>query len=91
MSARNVPAGNQWPDLPSEIHSREDFKRWIDGYDTAIRYVDDHVGMIVNALEEEGLLEDTIIIISADHGENQGELNIYGDHQTATISQVVSR
>ncbi|WP_349408489.1 sulfatase [Pseudalkalibacillus sp. SCS-8] len=83
MSARNVPAGNQWPDLPSEIHSREDFKRWIDGYDTAIRYVDDHVGMIVNALEEEGLLEDTIIIISADHGENQGELNIYGDHQTA--------
>jgi len=24
-----------------------------------------------------------VIIISADHGENLGELNIYGDHQTA--------
>jgi arylsulfatase A-like enzyme len=34
-------------------------------------------------LEEQGVLEDTAIIISADHGENLGELNIYGDHQTA--------
>ncbi|MGM7702758.1 sulfatase family protein [Pseudalkalibacillus sp. Hm43] len=83
MSARNVPAGNQWPDLPQEIRSRADFKRWIDGYDTAIRYVDDHVGKILNALEEQGVLEETTIIISADHGENQGELNVYGDHQTA--------
>jgi choline-sulfatase len=83
MSAREVPAGNQWPDLPKEITSREDFKRFIDGYDTAIRYVDDHVGMLLKALEEEGILEETTIIISADHGENQGELNVYGDHQTA--------
>jgi choline-sulfatase len=83
MSAREVPAGNQWPNLPKEITSREDFKRFIDGYDTAIRYVDDHVGMLLKALEEEGVLEETTVIISADHGENQGELNVYGDHQTA--------
>jgi arylsulfatase A-like enzyme len=30
-----------------------------------------------------GVLEETAIVISADHGENLGELNIYGDHQTA--------
>jgi choline-sulfatase len=82
-SAREVLPGNQWPDLPKEITSREDFKRWIDGYDVAIRYVDEHVTHILNALEEEGILDETIIIISADHGENQGELNVYGDHQTA--------
>ena len=29
------------------------------------------------------LWDDTAIIISADHGENQGELNVWGDHQTA--------
>jgi arylsulfatase A-like enzyme len=30
-----------------------------------------------------GILDETAIIISADHGENLGELNVYGDHQTA--------
>ncbi|WP_274364380.1 sulfatase family protein [Paenibacillus thermotolerans] len=83
MSARDIPVSNQWPGLPKEITNRDDFKKWIDGYDTAIRHVDDHVGLILKALEEEGLLEETLIIISADHGENQGELNVYGDHQTA--------
>ncbi|MBD2846612.1 sulfatase [Paenibacillus sp. IB182496] len=83
MSARDLPLGRQWPNLPAEIASRADFKRWIDGYDTAIRHVDDHVGLLLEALEARGLLEDTVIVVSADHGENQGELNIYGDHQTA--------
>lgn len=83
MSSLSVPAGNQWPDLPKEIHNRSDFKRWIDGYDTAVRFVDDHIGMMIDALKEQNLFDDTLIIISADHGENQGELNVYGDHQTA--------
>ncbi|WP_078379031.1 sulfatase family protein [Sutcliffiella halmapala] len=83
MSIRDLPRGNQWAGLPHEIASRADFKDWIDGYDTAIRHVDDHVGKIIQTLEEQGILDETIIIISADHGENQGELNVYGDHQTA--------
>lgn len=83
MSARNVPAGNQWEGLPETIETPHDFKRWIDGYDTAIRYVDDQIGNILNTLEEQGFLDETMIILTADHGENQGELNVYGDHQTA--------
>ena len=34
-------------------------------------------------LENKGVLDDTAIIISADHGENMGELGIYGEHGTA--------
>ncbi|WP_130859892.1 sulfatase family protein [Gracilibacillus phocaeensis] len=83
MSARELPRGDQWPNLPDEIRHPEDFKRWIDGYDTAIKHVDDHIGLLLDTLEENGMLEETIIILSADHGENQGELNVYGDHQTA--------
>jgi choline-sulfatase len=82
-SARDLPTVRQWPGIPEEITCRNDFKKWIDGYDTAIRHVDDHVGKILQALEDEGILNETIIIISSDHGENQGELNVYGDHQTA--------
>ena len=65
------------------IKTREDAKAHIDGYDTGIRYSDLYVGKIVALLKELGIYEDTAIIISADHGENQGELNVYGDHQTA--------
>ncbi|WP_137284545.1 sulfatase family protein [Halorussus salinisoli] len=68
---------------PDEIASREDFEQWIDGYDTGIRYMDDHIGRLLDLLESEGVLEDTLVIVSADHGENQGELNVYGDHHTA--------
>ena len=61
----------------------DDLRRMIDGYDTAIRYVDDQIALIVDLLEAEGVLGDTAIIISADHGENMGELGIYGEHGTA--------
>ena len=54
-----------------------------DGYDMGIKYVDDAVGKIIEKLSEQGILDETVIIISADHGENLGELNIYGDHHTA--------
>ncbi|MEQ6377840.1 sulfatase [Bacillaceae bacterium S4-13-56] len=82
-SARDLPKARQWPGIPEEIRNREDFKKWIDGYDTAIHHVDKHIGVIIDELEEQGILDDTIIIISSDHGENQGELNVYGDHQLA--------
>jgi arylsulfatase A-like enzyme len=58
-------------------------RKWIDGYDTGIRYADEHVGFLLAALESQGVLQDTIIIISSDHGETLGELNVWGDHQTA--------
>lgn len=69
--------------VPDTIESREDFTRWIDGYDVGIRYMDHYIGKLLERLEVLGVAEDTTIILSADHGENQGELNVYGDHQTA--------
>lgn len=55
----------------------------IDGYDIGIRYMDDHIGRIFEELKNQGLMEDLIIVITADHGENLGELGIYGEHGTA--------
>ncbi|HEY65227.1 MAG TPA: sulfatase [Caldilineae bacterium] len=72
-----------YPRLPAQIDSMEAVRRWIDGYDVGIRYADEHVGRLLNALADEDVLDETIIIISSDHGENQGELNVWGDHQTA--------
>jgi arylsulfatase A-like enzyme len=76
-------AGRTFPRQPWQAASMDDVRRMFDGYDTGVRYADDHVGHLLAELEKAGVLEDTAIIITADHGENLGELGIYGDHQTA--------
>lgn len=72
-----------WPRGASTIANLSDWKKWIDGYDTGVNYADFYIGKIVARLKALGLYEQTAIVISADHGENQGELEVYGDHQTA--------
>ena len=57
-----------------------DFEEWNDGYDGSIAFVDHHIGQLLETLERNGVLEDTCIIVTADHGEAQGEQGIYGDH-----------
>lgn len=72
-----------FPKYPTELKNMEDVKKMFDGYDSGVRYADDHVGQVLAELENQGLLEDTMIIITGDHGENLGELGIYGEHATA--------
>ena len=38
-------------------------------YDAEIRYTDDTIGSLVGALESAGMLDDTIIVVTSDHGE----------------------
>ncbi len=73
----------RFPRQPSQAASMQDVRRMFDGYDTGVRYADDHVGRILDALAGQGVLGDTLIVVSSDHGENLGELNVYGDHQLA--------
>ena len=76
------PSGD-YPREVGAVRSRDDLKRQIDGYDVGIRYVDTMIGEVVEKLKAAGVYEETVIIISADHGENQGELGIYSEHGTA--------
>jgi arylsulfatase A-like enzyme len=73
----------KYPRYPGRLDTMKDLRQMIDGYDTAIRYVDDQIATIIGILERKGFLDDTAVIISADHGENMGELGIYGEHGTA--------
>ena len=88
-SAREVPHFDSkinpayWPWGRGEITSLADAKIHMDGYDCGVRYADEYVGRILNLLDDAGVLHETAIIVAADHGENLGELNIWGDHQTA--------
>jgi arylsulfatase A-like enzyme len=85
---------NRFPRYPGEVGDLDDFKRLIDAYDCGIAYMDSHVGRLLEALEKAGVYEETTVIVSADHGENFGELGIYADHQvvdygTARIPMIV--
>jgi arylsulfatase A-like enzyme len=69
--------------MPDEIRNVADFKHFVDGYDGAVRFMDEHVGRILGLLRAKGIYDETWIIISADHGEAMGEFGIYGDHVCA--------
>ncbi|MCY3023660.1 MAG: sulfatase [Planctomycetota bacterium] len=71
------------PRQPLEVASMDDYKRWVDGYDCGLRYTDMWFGRVLDALANLGVLEDTAIIVTSDHGETLGELAVIGDHQTA--------
>lgn len=49
-------------------------------YDAAIRSVDEEIDRLVNVLKDMGIYEDTIILITSDHGESLTEHGIYFDH-----------
>ncbi|MGI2295995.1 sulfatase family protein [Paenibacillus sp. GXUN7292] len=73
----------RFPRHPGEIMDMDGLRTMIDGYDCGIRYMDDHIGRLFASLEEQGVMDDLIVIITADHGENMGQLGIYGEHATA--------
>ncbi|MGB1251730.1 MAG: sulfatase family protein [Candidatus Promineifilaceae bacterium] len=73
----------------TSVKDLADAKAHIDAYDTGIHYVDAFIGRILTQLDTLGIADETAIIITADHGENHGELNVWGDHQTA--DQITNR
>jgi arylsulfatase A-like enzyme len=75
--------GDPPPRQPWNLRDLDAVKQMFDGYDTGIRYADDHVGRILSKLADLGVLDDTAVMISADHGEAFGELGVYADHHAA--------
>jgi arylsulfatase A-like enzyme len=47
-------------------------------YYASVTFADHQIGRILNGLEESGRLDDTVIILSADHGEFLGDYGCYG-------------
>ena len=47
-------------------------------YDSSIAYLDYQIGILFNKLSERGQFDNTVVIVTADHGELFGEHGIYG-------------
>lgn len=53
---------------------------YIDRYDAEIRYVDQEIGRLLEALRARGLYEDSLILFTSDHGESLGDHGYWFSH-----------
>lgn len=51
---------------------------FVDTYDGAARYVDDSVQQLLSQLSARGILQNTIVVFTSDHGQELGNHHLYG-------------
>lgn len=66
-------------DYPESDTREQRWKREQQAYDQEIRYTDDLLGGFLDALEAHGLVDDTILVVTSDHGEEFGR-HTWGGH-----------
>ncbi len=49
-------------------------------YDGAIAYIDDEIGRLMGSLQQHRLLDDTLVVLTSDHGESLTEHGIFFHH-----------
>jgi arylsulfatase len=54
-------------------------------YDGAVKYIDDQIGKVLDLIKSRGLDQNSVIIISSDHGEDLGEYNYFYNHGPLTF------
>jgi len=62
---------------------------YVDRYDGEIRYVDEAMAQLIEALKSKGLWDDALVIFLSDHGESLGEHNIFFEHQYYVYEETV--
>jgi arylsulfatase A-like enzyme len=62
------------------IDGRRDLAFYVAQYDANVRVVDEAIGELVAEIRRLGLLDDAIVIVTADHGESLGEHESYLEH-----------
>jgi arylsulfatase A-like enzyme len=63
------------PGRPSEADGRTALQ-----YASEITYLDHHVGVLLDGLRERGILDDALVVVTSDHGENLWEHAVCFDH-----------
>jgi arylsulfatase A-like enzyme len=75
----NAPASTRI-DGGAAGEGRIDAARVRDLYDGEVHYVDAEVGRLLDRLRAAGMLENTLVVITADHGESLGEHRYWFEH-----------
>lgn len=95
--SRNLPIGKETEYvlsinvIPSwvAVNNITDINYYISQYDGEIAFADSLIGKLLDALKKEQVDKNTIIIISADHGESLGERGVYFQHGDCLYNQEI--
>lgn len=66
--------------MPVNGRSRNPIDSFLLKYQGAVNYIDDNIGKLLNVLKEQKLMENTLLILTSDHGESLTEHDIFFDH-----------
>ena len=74
------PGGNSWSSRLHRIRQAypqdEGWKMWVRGYLACVAFVDHEIGKVLDALEAGPHADDTLVIVTSDHGFHMGEKNL---------------
>ena len=73
-----------WFDEDHHAFAASDLRDFQDTYDSAIHYLDDQFQRLLDGLAQRGLLDNTIVILTSDHGEE------FGEHGAALVGHMKS-
>lgn len=90
VTRRNMLAAIGFDSHPSGKLKPEEVQLLVDAYDSCLAYADHMLGQLFDELRRRGVLENTVIIFTSDHGEAIGEEGKYG-HTAPIMRQEVTR
>lgn len=69
-SRRNAKRGSKmFEKHPTQDWSKDRWRQYLYGYDRLVEKVDAHIKMMIDELDAQGLLDNTVIIYTSDHGD----------------------
>ena len=82
----NFPTECSWFEVSPSCDPR--LPQYLGTYDGAMRYVDENIKNLLAQLQQRGLLNNTIVVFTSDHGQEFGDHHIYG-HGKSLYRQVI--
>lgn len=76
----DIPDLADFTNYENNILDSDEQKELIHAYYACISYIDAQIGMVLDELEDKGLLENTIIVFWGDHGFHLGDHAMWGKH-----------
>jgi arylsulfatase A-like enzyme len=95
VPSKNARHFGMTPDHPQDLATLRDWLKAVsaplpdrtlelarDGYDDCIAYLDERLGSLLSELDSRRILDNTVVIVTADHGELLGERGLFGHGQS---------
>jgi arylsulfatase A-like enzyme len=80
--------GNMGMAIAKDPTMKRDAAMARDCYDDCIAFLDDQLGRLLEELRGQGLLDDTVVIITSDHGEAFGDHGHYGHSDSVYLDEI---